>query len=327
MTPLFWVAILALAILLYVLLDGFDLGVGMLFGLTRDESDRRQMLASISPVWDGNETWLVIAATVLFGAFPRAYATLMSTFYLPLVLMLGAIILRGVAFEFRYKATGSRWMWDAGFSGGSFVVAFVQGVTIGALAKGLPMENGRYVGGTFGWLSAFSLLCGLALCAGYILIGLGWLIAKCEGSLQDKAYRRIRVTTLCVVVFLVGLFIYSSHLELRILDRWTDRPYLGIFPAIGAIAALVLLFGKRDCRDHRPFIMMVAIFVSALGTFLVSFWPYMIPFALTIDQAAAPPSSLRFMFWGSGLFVFPLIVIYSGAVYKVFHGKLVVDSE
>jgi cytochrome bd ubiquinol oxidase subunit II len=237
------------------------------------------------------------------------------------------LILRGVAFEFRSKAKSSRWLWDTGFSVGSLVVAFVQGMMIGALVQGLPMENGRYVGGTFGWFSAFSLLCGLALCAGYTLIGLGWLIAKCEGSLQNKAYRRIRVTTLCVVIFLVGLFIYSLRLDLRILDRWTERPYLGVFPAVGMIAAAVLLLGKRDRRDHRPFIMMVLIFVSALGTFLASFWPYMIPFALTIDEAAAPPSSLRFMFWGAGIFVVPLITIYSAAVYRAFYGKATLENE
>jgi cytochrome bd ubiquinol oxidase subunit II len=183
------------------------------------------------------------------------------------------------------------------------------------------MENGRYVGGTFGWFSVFSLLCGVALCAGYTLIGLGWLIAKCEGTLRNKAYHHIRLTTLCVMIFLIGLFIYSLRLDLRILDRWTERPFLGVFPAVGLLAAAVLLLGKRDYRDHRPFIMMVFIFVAALGTFLVSFWPYMIPFALTIDEAAAPPSSLRFMFWGVGLFVFPLIAIYSAAVYKAFYGK------
>src|SRR5277367_2933636 len=153
----FWVALLAVATLLYVLLDGFDLGVGILFAFA-SEPNRRKMLSAISPVWDGNETWLVVAGTVLFGAFPRAYATLMSAFYLPLVLMLCALILRGVAFEFRNKATSSRWLWDTGFSVGSLVVAFVQGMTIGALAQGLPMENGRYVGGTFGWFSVFSLL-------------------------------------------------------------------------------------------------------------------------------------------------------------------------
>jgi cytochrome d ubiquinol oxidase subunit II len=326
-TPLFWVGILGAAILLYVLLDGFDLGIGILYGLTRDEDDKRQMLAAISPVWDGNETWLVVAGTVLFGAFPKAYAALMSTFYLPLVLMLGALILRGVAFEFRNKATSSRWIWDTGFSLGSLVVAFVQGMTIGALARGIPMEHGHYVGGTFGWFSSFSTLCGLALCAGYSLIGLGWLIAKCEGSLQNKAYRRIRATTLCVVIFLAGLFAYSLQLDLRILHRWTERPYLALFPVVGIAAASVLLFGKRDRRDHRPFIMMVIIFAAALGTFLASFWPYMIPFSLTIDEAAAPPSSLRFMFWGSGLFVFPLVAIYSAAVYKVFYGKLIVGDD
>ena len=149
----FWTAVLALTVLLYVLLDGFDLGVGILFGLTRNEDHRRRMLSAISPVWDGNETWLVLAGTILFGAFPRAYALLLSAFYLPIMLMLGALILRGVAFEFRYKATRSRWLWDLGFAGGSLVATFVAGRTVGALAKGLPIENGIYIGGPFGWLS------------------------------------------------------------------------------------------------------------------------------------------------------------------------------
>jgi cytochrome d ubiquinol oxidase subunit II len=165
---LFWAALLAVSILLYVLLDGFDLGVGILFAFA-DEFNRRKMLSAISPVWDGNETWLVVTGTVLFGAFPAAYAALLSAFYLPLVLMLCALILRGVAFEFRYKSIGFRWFWDLGFVGGSVLATFVQGMTVGALVEGLPMADGHYVGGTFGWFSPFAALCGLGLVLGYCL--------------------------------------------------------------------------------------------------------------------------------------------------------------
>jgi cytochrome d ubiquinol oxidase subunit II len=323
----YFAAILGLTILLYVLLDGFDLGVGMLFGLTRDPNDRRSMLASISPVWDGNETWLVLAGTLLWGAFPRAYSLILSSFYLPIVLMLGALILRGVAFEFRYKARGSRAFWDIAFSAGSFIVAFVQGAAIGAIATGIPIENGRYVGGPFGWLSPFSALCGLALCLGYMLLGLGWVIGKTEGALREKAYRRVKIYTCIVGFLLIVLFVYSSRLELQILNRWRERPYLAAFPMVGMGAALLLLFGARDRRDFRPFILMSVAFIAAFGTFVVSFLPYMLPFSLTIAEAAAPPASLRFMFWGSGLVVLPMILFYTITVYRVFRGKLVTEVE
>ena len=233
---LFWTAMLALATLLYVLLDGFDLGVGILFGLTRQEDHRRQMLSAISPVWDGNETWLVLSGTILFGAFPRVYATLLSAFYLPIILMLGALILRGVAFEFRYKATWSRPLWDWGFFVGSLVATFIQGVTVGALAQGLPMRDGAYVGGPFGWFSPFACLCGVGLCLGYTLLGAGWLIAKCEGRLRDKAYRQLPKLALGVFGFLVLAYVAALVQQLRIMDRWIERPYLAVFPAVGVLA-------------------------------------------------------------------------------------------
>jgi cytochrome bd ubiquinol oxidase subunit II len=323
----YFAAILGLTILLYVLLDGFDLGVGILFGLTRNSDDRRAMLASISPVWDGNETWLVLAGTLLWGAFPHAYAVILPAFYLPIVLMLGALILRGVAFEFRYKARGSRAFWDVAFSAGSFIVAFVQGTAVGAIATGIRINNGQYAGGTFDWLSPFSALCGLALCVGYMLLGLGWVIGKTEGALREKAYRRVRGYSCIVGVLLIVLFVYSSHLELQILNRWTERPYLAIFPVIGVGAALMLLFGARDRRDFRPFVFMLIAFIAAFGTFVVSFLPYMLPFSLTIVDAAAPPASLHFMFWGSGLVVLPMVLFYTITVYRVFRGKLVADIE
>ena len=318
----FWVAVLALTTLLYVLLDGFDLGVGILFGCTRDEDDRRKMLSAISPVWDGNETWLVFTGTILFGAFPRVYATLLSAFYLPIIVMLGALILRGVAFEFRHKAIGSRWLWDLGFSGGSLVATFVQGMTVGALAGGLPITDGHYVGGTFGWFSPFACLCGVGLCFGYMLLGAGWLVLKCEGPLREHAYARLRPLTIAVFVFLVIAFVCALALDLRIMDRWLERPYLILFPALGTFAAIHLVRGIERRRDRQPFRMTALIFLSAFGTLAASFWPYMIPFAVTIDQAASPPASLRFMFWGAGLVVLPLTLIYTGAVYRVFRGKV-----
>jgi len=322
---LFWVALLALTTLLYVLLDGLDLGVGILFGCTHNEDARRKMLSAVSPVWDGNETWLVFTGTILWGAFPRVYATLLSAFYLPIILMLGALILRGVAFEFRYKALGSRWLWDLGFAGGSLIATFVQGVAVGALAKGLPMVDGHYAGGTFGWFSLFACLCGIGLCLGYALLGAGWLVLKCEGSLRERAYGLLSPLTIGVFGFLAMAFVYALAEDFRIMDRWLERPVLLLFPALGAVASVLLIRGIKDRRDRQPFRMTALIFLSAFGTLAVSFWPYMIPFAITIDQAASPPSSLRFMFWGAGLFVMPLTLIYTTAVYRVFRGKIVED--
>jgi cytochrome d ubiquinol oxidase subunit II len=320
---LFFAALLALTTLLYVVLDGFDLGVGILFGFTRNEDARRKMLSAISPVWDGNETWLVFTGTILWGAFPRVYATLLSAFYLPIILMLGALILRGVAFEFRYKALGARWIWDLGFSGGSLIATFVQGVTVGALAKGLPMADGHYIGGTFGWFSPFAGLCGFGLCLGYALLGAGWLVLKCEGKLRDRAYGLLRPLTVGVFAFLIIVFIYALALDLRIMHRWLERPYLALFPTVGAVASILLVRGIEGRNDHQPFRMIALLFLSAFGTLAISFWPFMIPFAITIDQAASPPSSLRFMFWGEGLFVTPLTLIYTAGVYRMFRGKLV----
>jgi cytochrome d ubiquinol oxidase subunit II len=319
---LFWVATLALTTLLYVLLDGFDLGVGILFGLTRNDAHRKHMLAAISPVWDGNETWLVLTATILFGAFPRIYATLLSAFYLPMIVLLGALILRGVAFEFRYKTVAFRWIWDLGFAGGSLVATFIQGMTVGALAAGLPMADGHYAGGTWSWLSPFACLCGVGLCFGYALLGAGWLVAKGEGELRDRAYAVLPALTAGVFGFLAIAFVYALVLNLRIMDRWLERPYLILFPAIGAFAALRLVRGIQFRQDLQPFRMTALIFFSAFATLAVSFWPYMIPFAVTIDQAAAPASSLDFMFWGAGLVVLPLTLGYTAVVYRVFRGKV-----
>jgi len=319
---MFWVAILAVSTLLYVLLDGFDLGIGILFGLTRSEERRRAMLNAVAPIWDGNETWLVVTGVVLWGAFPIVYATLLSAFYLPLVVMLAGLILRGVAFEFRYKTERARWIWDLSFAGGSLVAAFMQGLTVGALVEGLPFTNGQYSGGDFGWLTPFAVLCGVGLCLGYALLGACWLVSKCNAEVRDAAYRQIPVLAIGVLAFLLIVFLHALAEHLPIMNRWIERPYLFVFPAIGAIAAIVLTASIFRHDDRWPFSMVSLIFVSAFGTLALSFWPYMIPFAITIDDAAAPHSSLAFMFWGEGLFVFPLMLLYTIVSYTVFRGKV-----
>jgi cytochrome d ubiquinol oxidase subunit II len=320
---LFWAALLAATILLYVLLDGFDLGVGILFAFA-DEPNRRRMLAAISPVWDGNETWLVVTGTVLFGAFPAAYAALLSAFYLPLVLMLCALILRGVAFEFRHNSlTHFRWIWDVSFAGGSLVATFIQGMTVGALVEGLPMKDGHYIGGTFGWFSPFAAICGLGLVLGYSLLGASWLVRKCEGSVRERVYQLLPVLTVGVLSFLATALVLALAMHLSLMSRWLERPYLLIFPAIGAMSSIGLLKGVQRRNDLAPFRYSALIFMAAFGTLACSFWPYMIPFALTVEQAASPKESLTFMFWGAGLFVMPLTLAYTFVVYRLFHGRVV----
>jgi cytochrome bd ubiquinol oxidase subunit II len=319
---LFWVFVLAVSILFYVLLDGFDLGVGILFGFTRNEQRRREMLAAVAPLWDGNETWLIVAGVVLWGAFPVVYATLFSALYLPLLAMLAGLILRGVAFEFRNKTERLRWIWDLSFAGGSFVAAFMQGLMVGALVEGMPISDGQYAGGEFGWLSPFSLLCGVGLSLGYTLLGSCWLVRKCADEVRDAAYRLIPPLSIGLLLFLIVVFAYALAENLRIMSRWLERPYLFVFPAIGIVAAIVLAASVRKRRDGLPYHMVVFIFVAAFGTLAISFWPYMIPFTITIEDAAAPHSSLAFMFWGEGLFVFPLMLVYTAVSYSVFRGKV-----
>jgi cytochrome bd ubiquinol oxidase subunit II len=318
---MFWVAILAVSILLYVLLDGFDLGVGILFGLTRDETRRREMLGAVAPIWDGNETWLVVAGTVLWSAFPVVYATLLSALYLPLLLMLAGLILRGVSFEYRNKTERMRWVWDAAFAGGSLVAAFMQGLTVGVLVAGLPIANGQYTGGEFGWFSPFAILCGIGLCLGYSLIGACWLVKKCEGDVREEAYRVIPYLAISLLVFLVVVFGYALAENLQVIHRWLERPYLFVFPAIGTVAALVAAESVRRRRDGVPFYMVALIFAAAFSTLAISFWPYMIPFSITIEEAASPHSTLAFMFWGAGIIVFPLMLLYTAIMYTVFRGK------
>jgi cytochrome d ubiquinol oxidase subunit II len=319
---MFWVTLLAVSILIYVLLDGFDLGIGMLFGVASDEPRRHAMMSAVAPVWDGNETWLVVSGVILWGAFPVVYSILMSAFYLPVLLMLAGLILRGVAFEFRYRAERLRWIWSASFAGGSLVAAFTQGLMVGALVQGLPISNGRYVGGEFGWFSPFAVLCGIGLCVGYVLLGTCWLVRKCEDEVRDDAYRLIPYLSAALLVFLIVVLVFALADNFRVMTRWLDRPFLFVFPAAGMLAAITLAASIQRRRDALPFLMVAIIFAAAFGTLAISFWPYMVPFSITVEQAAAPHSSLAFMFWGAGLFVFPLMLLYTAISLTVFRGKV-----
>jgi cytochrome d ubiquinol oxidase subunit II len=259
------------------------------------------MLSAVSPVWDGNETWLVVTGVILWGAFPIAYATLLSAFYLPLLIMLAGLILRGVAFEYRHRANRMRWIWNTSFICGSFAAAFIQGLTVGALVEGLPITNGQYTGGDFGWFSPFAALCGLGLCLGYALLGACWLV-----DVQTTAYRLIPYLAVGLLIFLIVVFTYSLAENLQVMGRWMERPYLFVFPITAALAAVVLAASVRYRRDDLPFPMVALIFVSAFG--------------------AAPPSSLAFMFW-EGIFVFPLMLLYTFVSYTVFRGKVPSTSQ
>jgi cytochrome d ubiquinol oxidase subunit II len=318
----FWVSVLASSILLYVLLDGFDLGVGILYGFARDDRARRAMMSAVAPVWDGNETWLVVSGVVLWGAFPSVYATLFSAFYLPLLFLLAGLILRGVAFEFRGKARHLPWVWDAAFAGGSSVAAFMQGSMVGALVRGLPLVNGNYQGGDFSWLSPFAVLCGAGLCLGYALLGACWLVRKSDGDIQATAFRLVPTLSFASLAVLATVLLFALNENLQVLDRWLERPYLLVFPAAGLVSGIALAMSVRRRREHAPFYLVTAMFAAAFGALAVSFWPYMIPFSVTIEEAAAPHSSLAFMFWGEGLFVLPLMLVYTAISYRVFRGKV-----
>jgi cytochrome bd ubiquinol oxidase subunit II len=195
-------------------------------------------------------------------------------------------------------------------------------MTLGALVEGLPIENGQYTGGNFGWFSPFAALCGVDLCLGYALLGACWLVKKCEARVRDAAWRQIPRLVVGVLIFLAIVFIYALAENLQLMHRWIERPYLFIFPAISAVAAVGLVTSVRRRRNEWPFTMVIVIFMSAFGTLAISFWPYTIPFVLTIDEAAAPHSSLAFMFWGEGLFVFPLMLSYTVISYRVFRGEV-----
>ena len=318
---LFWAATLGGAILLYVILDGFDLGVGVLFGTTRNEGLRAEMLESIAPFWDGNETWLIVIGAGLFAAFPDAYAVLLSAFYFPVLLMLLGLIFRGIAFEFRGRSAGMRPVWDWGFFVGSAVVAFAQGAGVGAMIRGIPVTGGQYVGGPFGWLHPFAILTGLGLVLGYALLGAGWLVLKSDGELRDWARARIRWLAGGVLAVLFVAFTATFDYSILARSNALARPWALAFPAVALLVLIGLTLGAARRQDRGPFVLTCLLVVAAFFGLAAMFWPYMVPYAVTVADAAAPDASLQFLFYG-GVVVLPVIVLYTTGVYWIFRGKL-----
>jgi cytochrome d ubiquinol oxidase subunit II len=318
---LFWAAVIAAAILIYTILDGFDLGVGILFGTARDKKLREEMIASISPFWDGNETWLVVIGASLFAAFPTVYAVFLPAFYIPVLLLLVALVFRGVAFEFRGRGSTSA-IWELGFWAGSGIATFVQGAAVGAMIRGIPVVNGQYSGGSWEWFEPLPVLCGVGLIFGYGLLGASWLVLRSETDLRDWAYRRIPWLAGGMLAFVAIAFAGALWQRASIPTNLFDRTWGLICPLAGLLAIWGVFVGVRQRRDKWPFLMSALFFISAFATLAVLFWPFMIPYAVTIGDAAAPEASLSFLFWGAGMFVLPVICIYTAVVYWLFRGKL-----
>jgi cytochrome d ubiquinol oxidase subunit II len=320
----FWAAVIAFSILVYVILDGFDLGVGILFGTTRDEEKRSRMMASLAPYWDGNETWLVIVGASLFAAFPAVYAVFMGAFYLPVLLMLVGLIFRGVAFEFRLHSGRSRRFWDTGFFLGSTVVAFVQGAAIGGMMRGIPVVDNQFAGDSFSWLHPFPVLTGIGLVLGYMLLGAGWLVLKNEGQLRDWAYKQLARLAIGVSVVLALAFVAAMTVDMSMeLTRSSQRldDWALIWPVLCVGAIIGVLLSSRLRRDWLPFALTVIFFIAAYLTLGSIMWPYLVPYSLTVASAAAPEASLKFFFYG-GVIVLPIVALYSIGVYWVFRGKI-----
>lgn len=321
--PTIWAFIIAFAIFAYVVMDGFDLGIGILFPTLKEGRERDTAMNSIAPVWDGNETWLVLGGGGLMAAFPVAYGIILSALYTPIVVMLLALIFRGVAFEFRWRDPGHRKYWDRGFALGSIVAALAQGITLGALLQGIAVNGRSYGGGWWDWLSPFSLLVGAALVCGYALLGATWLIMKSEGSLRDHVRRLALPLGIAVIVAMGAVSAATPFLANEYYLRWFAWPqvlFTGLVPLLVAAASVGFFVALQRKHDHWPFLIALAIFALGLIGLGISFYPYVVPRAFTIWDAAAPPSSLKFMLVGAGIMV-PIILAYTGYAYWVFRGK------
>jgi cytochrome d ubiquinol oxidase subunit II len=322
--PLIWAGLIGLAVAMYVILDGFDLGVGLLFAFTKKESERDQMIASIAPFWDGNETWLVLGGGGLLVAFPRAYAVIMPALYLPVIVMLLALVFRGVAFEFRHIAVTSKRYWNFAFAAGATLAALSQGVILGGLIQGIKVENGGFAGGVFDWATPFAALCGLGVVAGYALLGATWLVMKTSGTVAKRARSQAKFLLLAVLVFMAIVSLWTPLSIERIALRWFSTPniyYLWPVPFLTALTALVAWRGLEKGREVIPFIAAIGLFLLGYAGLVISVFPYIVPPALTIWQTAASPSSQMFMLVGT-LALLPVILGYIVFVYWVFRGKV-----
>ena len=322
--PLIWYGLIATAVFLYVLLDGFDLGLGVLFPFAPSDTCRDRMMNSIAPFWDGNESWLVLGGGGLFAAFPLAYAVLMPAFYLPVIFMLLGLISRGVAFEFRFKATGrSRRIWDYSFHFGSLTAAFMQGVILGAFVRGVEVEDRSFSGGAFDWLSAYSVMTGVAVVFGYALLGATWLVMKTDGITQDWARKCASYVLGYVGLFLGIVSISMPMMNAEVRALWFTLPnFFFLLPIpLTTLALFVMIW--RDLhhgREVRPFFLSIGVFLTGYLGLGISLWPWLVPFAITFRQAAAAPASQSLLLIGT-VIMLPLVLAYTGFCYYLFRGK------
>lgn len=322
--PVVWATIIGIAVAMYVILDGFDLGLGILFPFTPEEERRDVMMNSVAPFWDGNETWLVLGGGGLFVAFPLAYGVIMSGLYLPIILMLLGLIFRGVAFEFRWTAKPNHQFWDNAFAWGSIVATFMQGVVLGGFLQGINVENRQFAGGPLDWFAPFPLFTGLALLIGYALLGTTWLVMKTEGELAGLARQWAQRLLLGVLAIMVIISLWTPLAFDRIAERWFTWPnilYLSPVPLLTAVAAFACWWGLRNGREVMPFLSAVALFLLGFLGLAISSMPYLVPPSLTFWDAAAVPQSQIFMLVGV-LIMLPLILGYTVFVYWTFRGKV-----
>jgi len=322
--PLIWAGVIGAAVALYVILDGFDLGIGILFPFSRNETERDQMVGSIAPFWDGNETWLVLGGAGLWVAFPRAYAVTMPALYLPVIVMLLALVFRGVAFEFRNVAATSKPYWNFAFSAGSTLAAICQGVILGGLIQGIAVKDGAFAGGVFDWATPFAFLCGLGVLVGYGLLGATWLVLKTDGNVAARARDHAKILLLVVLAFMAAVSLWTPLAFERIATRWFSTPnifYLWPVPLITALTAFMLWRWLDQGRELPPFLAAIALFLLGYAGIVISVFPYLVPPSLTIWDTAAAAGSQRFMLVGT-LVLLPIILGYYVAVYWIFRGKV-----
>jgi cytochrome bd ubiquinol oxidase subunit II len=323
-----WAFIIAFAVFVYVVMDGFDLGLGLLFPLFPEKTDRDVIMNSVAPVWDGNETWLVLGGGGLMAAFPLAYAVLMPALYTPMIAMLIGLIFRGVAFEFRWRTLRERNRWDIAFAGGSLLATLTQGIALGAILQGVHVEGRHYAGGWWDWLTPFSILTGAALAIGYALLGATWLVLKTEGQLRDRAYRLSWWLLFAMLVAIGAVSLATPFLHVQYTHRWFGWPNIVLtapVPIAVAGVTVLLLRSLATRQDHQPFFLTLGLFALSYAGLGISMWPYIVPQSFTIWQAASPESSQLFMLAGVAVLI-PLILGYTAWAYWVFRGKVRPES-
>jgi len=321
--PLLLGLAVALSVALYVVMDGFDLGVGILFPFTPYDADHDLMMDSIAPIWDGNETWLVLAGTLLIAAFPLAYATLLPAFYVPLVLLLFALIFRGLALEFRFRARRFRYVWGWAFSSGSILAGFCQGVILGAFLDGISVRDGAFSGTTFDFASPFSVVCGLGLVAGYALLGATWLILKTSGTTGDLGRRTARPALLVSLSFIGLVSLWTPLTHAQIAHRWFSWPNIAFLWPVPIVTALIAHAIWRELagnHEARPFLLSIALFLLAFLGLGVSVWPYAVPYAATLWESASSEPTLKFIGVGVAM-IMPITLAYLGYAHWIFRGK------